>query len=41
MTDDESRKRKEFNEKYLPCFTEYFSQAQMEKKIISYVYLIE
>lgn len=41
MTDDESRAKADFEKKYLPCFTEYFSQSQMEKKIISYKYLKE
>ena len=38
---DDSKYREEFNKDYLPSFTEYFSQTQMEKKINSYKYLVE
>ena len=41
MTEDDSQYKEEFNKKYLPHFTEYFSQEQMEKKILSYKSLIE
>ena len=41
MTEDESQYKEEFNKKYLPHFTKYFSQEQMEKKIVSYKNLIE
>ena len=38
---EDSAYKEEFNKIYLPYFTEYFSQAQMEKKIESYKYLLE
>ena len=38
---EDDKYREEFIKKYLPCFTEYFSQSQMEKKINSYKYLID
>ena len=38
---DDSKYKEEFNKNYLPFFTEYFSQSQMEKKITSYKYLLE
>ena len=38
---DDSKYRDEFNKNYLPSFTEYFSQEQLEKKISSYKYLLE
>ena len=41
MSDDELKYKKFFNEMYLPYFTEYFSQSQMEKKIVCYKYLLE
>ncbi len=41
MSEDDAQFKEQFNKKYLPYFTEYFSQSQMEKKIISYKYLIE
>ena len=41
MTENDSVFKEEFNKNYLPYFTEYFSQSQLEKKIISYKYLIE
>ena len=41
MSEDDSKFKEEFNKKYLPYFTEYFSQSQMEKKIHSYKFLIE
>ena len=41
MSEDDVQFKEQFNKKYLPYFTEYFSQSQMEKKIISYKYLIE
>ena len=41
MSDDELEYKKFFNEIYLPYFTEYFSQSQMEKKIVCYKYLLE
>ena len=40
MSEDAAYKE-EFNKIYLPYFTEYFSQTQMEKKIESYKYLLE
>ena len=33
---DDSEYKEEFNKNYLPFFTEYFSQSQMEKKITSF-----
>ena len=41
MSEEDAKYREEFNKNYLPFFTEYFSQSQMEKKIDSYKYLIE
>ena len=41
MTEIEKHYKEQFDKIYLPYFTEYFSQSQMEKKIISYKYLIE
>ena len=41
MNEDEAKYKEYFNKTYLPCFTEYFSQSQMEKKIISYKFLLE
>ena len=38
---EESKYRSEFNQHYLPSFTEYFSQPQLDKTISSYKYLIE
>ena len=38
---DDSKYREDFNKNYLPSFTEYFSQAQLDKTISSYKYLIE
>ena len=38
---EESKYRSEFNQNYLPSFTEYFSQPQLDKTISSYKYLIE
>ena len=38
---EDSKYQEEFNKNYLPYFTEYFSQTQMEKKIESYQSLIE
>ena len=40
MSEDAAYKE-EFNKIYLPYFTEYFSQTQMEKKIESYKYILE
>ena len=41
MSDDDLKYKEDFNKRYLPYFTEYFSPSQMEKKIISYKFLLE
>lgn len=41
MSDDNLQYKEVFNQLYLPYFTEYFSQSQLEKKIICYKFLIE
>ena len=41
MTENDSKYKEEFNKKYLPHFTEYFSQSKMEKKISSYKNFLE
>ena len=41
MTEIEKHYKEQFDKIYLPYFTEYFSQSQMEKKIISYKFLLE
>ena len=41
IVEDDTPYREKFNEKYLPFFTEYFSQEQMEKKINSYKNFLE
>ena len=41
IVEDDTPYREKFNEKYLPFFTEYFSQEQMEKKISSYKNFLE
>jgi hypothetical protein len=41
MNEDDAMYKEHFNQIYLPYFTEYFSQSQMEKKIISYKFLLE
>lgn len=41
MADEDAKYKNFFNKTYLPVFTEYFSQAQLEKKITSYKSLIE
>ena len=41
IVEDDTPYKEKFNEKYLPFFTEYFSQEQMEKKINSYKNFLE
>ena len=33
MAEDDAKYKEEFNKKYLPHFTQYFSQSKMEKKL--------
>ena len=41
MAEDDAKYKEEFNKKYLPHFTQYFSQSKMEKKITSYKNFLE
>lgn len=41
IVEDDTPYKEEFNKKYLPYLTEYFSQEQMEKKISSYKNFLE